>query len=516
MILAFAAAVVWISQHRDDYYRVPSASKPMLMWNLQGLPLILPVISFSFSAHPIIFSVLQTLQQPTPTRIVAVVNQALALSCVIYLAIGVCGYVTFRAAVSGDLLRNYGAEKGVAGAVMRLLKLGYGGSIATGIPLVFITLREALMPSFLRLFGVGSKVSRASKAVAQGKVESSRESSNSTKEDGTAEMATAVHDAALNALLLSLALLAAIAVPNVEFVFGLVGATACSLLIFILPALIFLATVPPPSSYTLPLLPLRNVADPRKLLGRDYDGDDDGNEDGDGGASIDASSSGGGSGGGAGGGKPSTQGSGRGGGRCGGGGNFTVEPLAVVEFGWITRRGPVVSRCIMRGIFVIGVVIAVVCTQTTILAVREEAEVVQLVQDLWTAEKKAASAANQYLKVYEAADKLSKVEAASQAVSVAKGHTSATLKVVMSAAAALDGFTGAGESGTGAKVRGGGGARGGGELAGMSDFVDKVFHTSKQHKQESDHLVKASVMEAAAAEVAAAAKAYRCTLNPKP
>ena len=139
----------------------------MLMWNVEGLPLILPVISFAFSAHPIVFPVLQTLQKPSPTRIVAVINRALMLSCAIYLVIGkamsnfdgqtagwlpfklsfsheqncpllldalklshqkplfdniasfsssmmcalhggVCGYITFRAAVSGDLLRNYG------------------------------------------------------------------------------------------------------------------------------------------------------------------------------------------------------------------------------------------------------------------------------------------------------------------------------------------------------------------------------------------------------------------------
>jgi amino acid permease len=88
MIVAFAMAVVWMSQHRDAYYRVPSAGKPLLLWNLEGLPLILPVISFSFSAHPVIFQVLQTLQQPSPTRMVAVMNRALVLSCATYLVIG--------------------------------------------------------------------------------------------------------------------------------------------------------------------------------------------------------------------------------------------------------------------------------------------------------------------------------------------------------------------------------------------------------------------------------------------
>lgn len=69
----------------------------MLMWNVEGLPLILPVISFGFSAHAIVFPVLQTLQKPSPTRIVAVINRALLLSCAIYLIIGKA--VRFRAAL---------------------------------------------------------------------------------------------------------------------------------------------------------------------------------------------------------------------------------------------------------------------------------------------------------------------------------------------------------------------------------------------------------------------------------
>jgi hypothetical protein len=100
------------------------------------------------------------------------------------------------------------------------------------------------------------------------------------------------------------------------------------------------------------------------------------------------------------------------------------------------------------------------------------------------------------------------VEAASQAVSIAKEQTSATLKVVRTAAAALDGFTGETSGGGGAgvgKVRDVG-ATGDGALAGMGDIVDRVFHT--QQEKESEQSVKARVMEAAAAEVAAAAKAY--------
>lgn len=107
----------------------------------------------------------------------------------------------------------------------------------------------------------------------------------------------------------------------------------------------------------------------------------------------------------------------------------------------------------------------------------------------------------------QAADKLSKVEAASQAVSVAKEHTSATLQVVRTAAAALDGLTEEASSSKGEakhERRDRGMAREG-TLAGMGTIVDKVFNTNNQGNKNEDNF---KAMEAAAAEVAAVAKSY--------
>jgi hypothetical protein len=89
-------------------------------------------------------------------------------------------------------------------------------------------------------------------------------------------------------------------------------------------------------------------------------------------------------------------------------------------------------------------------------------------------------------------------------------QTHATLKVVETAAAAFDGLTGENSAGGGAREAGAGGLGeiGGGGDGSLGEIVDQVFHTTNQHKQESDQRDKTRVMETAAAEVAAAAKAY--------
>lgn len=223
------------------------------------------------------------------------------------------------------------------------------------------------MPSFLVFLRGGFKAQ--SNPNTSDVFEAMGRNADSEREGRSVEMATAVHDAALNVMLLGVALLAAVAVPNVEFVFGLVGATACSLLIFILPALIFLATVTSSSSKTLPMLVSYPGITNDLSVSRASDSR----------VAIDANSDA----------NASTH------------GGILLEPISVTEFGWITGCGAAGSRLIMRLVCVMGIIIAVICTRTTILAVREEAEVVQLVQDLWTAEKKAASAAKQYEKVYQ-------------------------------------------------------------------------------------------------------------------
>ena len=182
-------------------------------WNNEKIMIVLPVLSFGFAASPIMYPVMQTLRDPTNNRVLSVANKSILISGIAYFTIGLMGYMTFQDSASGDVLRNFGAEKGSWGVLMRTMKLLYCVSMATCVPVVFITLRETLTPVVLR-------VCRSP--------ESQREMSKG-------------QDIGLNAVLFGSSLAMAFYIPNVEFVFGLVGATSCSTLIFTAPSLIFLS-----------------------------------------------------------------------------------------------------------------------------------------------------------------------------------------------------------------------------------------------------------------------------------
>jgi amino acid permease len=224
----FGVFIVWIftlsvagiyffksSVYPDLYVEHRQAdSKPLQTWDSSNIMIVLPVLSFGFAATPILYPVVQTLRDPTNNRILTVSNKSLFVAAMAYFVIGLMGYLTFQDSVSGDILRNFGAEKGYWGVLLRTLKLLYCVSMATCIPLVFISLRESLTPAVLKICSAP---------------DSQKEISRS-------------QDAGLNAFLFGASLAMAFYIPNVEFVFGLVGATACSTLLFTAPCLIFLAS----------------------------------------------------------------------------------------------------------------------------------------------------------------------------------------------------------------------------------------------------------------------------------
>ncbi|KFM25949.1 Putative sodium-coupled neutral amino acid transporter 10 [Auxenochlorella protothecoides] len=195
----------------------------LLWWRPQGAPLAFPVVVYGFTAHQILFDIYETLQSASVHSMTRVIHHSMALSTAMYVTVGAAGYIAYGPATAGDLLRNLGGDRASAPrrAFESALRIGFGLSILGTLPLVMLPLQAVC--------------SRAWETVR-------RRAGACGPAPGVAHDPARLRpaDAAATAACLAAACALAVAVPNVEFVFGLAGSTASLVLAFVLPGAIFL------------------------------------------------------------------------------------------------------------------------------------------------------------------------------------------------------------------------------------------------------------------------------------
>jgi amino acid permease len=192
--------------------------------------------------------------------------------------------------------------------------------------------------------------------------------------------------ALLTCLLLGTGMAAALWLPNLEFIFGLTGATTSVVISYIMPALCFLKLAGP---------------DPEVTFGAF------------GGA------------GGAGGAAPKNAPGGGGGGKPG----LLAPPELRASWSW--------RRRVARALLVFGVAAGVLCTHAILSSIQEEKAVVQLAQELVAHEVVVAEAAHAQIKAKEAAAAISAVQDAAQHLGSMRRTANQTLGALEAAAAAL-------------------------------------------------------------------------------
>lgn len=201
---------------------------PLALWRPQGVALSLPVIIFALTGHSALFPCLAAMKSPTVTRADALLLGSTRAATLIYAAVGVAGYFTFREATAGTLLRNLSEVERLGAperAAVLALKLGFALSTAGAVPITLLPVRDAALAAL-------------------------RGSSGAEEEGAVLLPQGFLAHSALCGALLGCCLLAAVAMPNVEVVFALTGATASVALAYVLPCACFLATSgraePPP------------------------------------------------------------------------------------------------------------------------------------------------------------------------------------------------------------------------------------------------------------------------------
>uniref|UniRef100_A0A3B4H3X5 Solute carrier family 38 member 6 n=1 Tax=Pundamilia nyererei TaxID=303518 RepID=A0A3B4H3X5_9CICH len=164
----------------------------------------IPTMAFSFLCHTAVLPIYCELDRPTKARMQKVTNIGISLSFLLYFISALFGYLTFYAHVESELLLSYDAylPRDIMVIAVRLAILL---SVLLTVPLIHFPARKA---AILMLFG------------------------------GRA-FSWLIHIAA-TLTILCVVLILAIFVPDIRNVFGVVGSTTSSCLLFVFPGIFYL------------------------------------------------------------------------------------------------------------------------------------------------------------------------------------------------------------------------------------------------------------------------------------
>ncbi|XP_004597689.2 probable sodium-coupled neutral amino acid transporter 6 isoform X1 [Ochotona princeps] len=215
--MAFFALVVIIKKwsipcplmlnHVGECFQISNATddcKPKLFHFSKESVYAIPTMAFSFLCHTSVLPIYCELQSPSKRRMQNVTNTAIAFSFLIYFVSALFGYLTFYDKVESELLQGY-TKYLPRDAVVMIVKLCLLLAVLLTVPLIHFPARKALMMIFFSNFPFSW-------------------------------IRHFLVTLALNVIIVLLA----IYVPDISKVFGVVGASTSTCLIFVFPGLFYL------------------------------------------------------------------------------------------------------------------------------------------------------------------------------------------------------------------------------------------------------------------------------------
>ncbi|KAJ1426307.1 Amino acid transporter, transmembrane domain [Sesbania bispinosa] len=169
-----------------------------------AVPVIVTAYTFHFNVHPIGFELANPSDMTTAVRI------ALMLCAVIYFSIGLFGYLLFGDSTQSDILVNFdqNADSAVASLLNTLVRLSYAFHVMLAFPLLNFSLRANIDEFF---FPKKPLLAKDSKRFVT-----------------------------LTLILLVFSYIAAIAIPDIWYIFQFMGSTSAVCLAFVFPGSIVL------------------------------------------------------------------------------------------------------------------------------------------------------------------------------------------------------------------------------------------------------------------------------------
>ncbi|KAM6171247.1 LOW QUALITY PROTEIN: solute carrier family 38 member 6 [Erethizon dorsatum] len=191
----------------EEFFQISNATddcKPKLFHFSKESAYAIPTMAFSFLCHTSILPIYCELQSPSKRRMQSVTNTAIALSFLIYFIVALFGYLTFYDKVESELLQGY-SKYLPHDVVVMTVKLCILLAVLLTVPLIHFPARKALMMIFFSNFPFSW-----------------------------------IHHTLITLALNIIIVLLAIYVPDIRNVFGVIGASTSTCLIFVFPGLFYL------------------------------------------------------------------------------------------------------------------------------------------------------------------------------------------------------------------------------------------------------------------------------------
>ncbi|XP_012912272.1 probable sodium-coupled neutral amino acid transporter 6 isoform X5 [Mustela putorius furo] len=191
----------------EQYFQISNATddcKPRLFHFSKESVYAIPTMAFSFLCHTSILPIYCELQSPSKKRMQNVTHTAIVLSFLIYFVSALFGYLTFYDKVASELLQSYSTYL-PHDVVVMTVKLCILFAVLLTVPLIHFPARKALMMIFFSNFPFSW-------------------------------IRHSLITLALNIIIVLLALY----VPDIKNVFGIVGSSTSTCLIFVFPGLFYL------------------------------------------------------------------------------------------------------------------------------------------------------------------------------------------------------------------------------------------------------------------------------------
>lgn len=178
-----------------------------------------PIQTLAFACHTVVFPVYREFREvpgSTSSSFQYAIRLTIGLCATMYIFVGFFGALTFKDNTLGDILKNYSSE---GGGLAHFIEAIFAFSICMTYPLIIFPMRDSLDILVMKMDCV----------------------KNAARNHGwSSERFTTIRFYSLTVVVILLAFLVAVLIPDIEIVFGLTGCTFGIVICFLLPALMFL------------------------------------------------------------------------------------------------------------------------------------------------------------------------------------------------------------------------------------------------------------------------------------